>query len=205
MNTDNITLDLNSSFLETCGKEPQKVVCFLQKLSQHITQEALDRGLCIIANQSKEYLGAVSQLLHLGADVDSHTTHQKIGTVLMAAAKNGHVNIILLLINKGVTINAKTDLDKVALIQASENGQIEAVKILIDNGADVNIQAPNGYTPLMAASKSGYFAIVKFLVRNGANVTMENNEEWSAADFAEWKENKKIFDFLEKAEKDQKK
>lgn len=102
-------------------------------------------------------------------------------TVLAWAAFNGHIDIVRLLIAKGVNVNAR-DRDgrgNSALICAVQGGDLPMVKLLIKNGADANVGNSN-WTPLMTAAwtmgssrrrdKKDILAIIKLLLAKGAKV-----------------------------------
>jgi ankyrin repeat protein len=57
---------------------------------------------------------------------------------IIVACQNGHINIIKLLINKGIDINIKNNDGLAGLYSACKNGHIDIVKLLIDKGADIN-------------------------------------------------------------------
>ncbi|KAL8610492.1 hypothetical protein ACOMHN_060412 [Nucella lapillus] len=63
-------------------------------------------------------------------------------TCLHLAAKNGHSDIIRLLIQNGMNINRAT-LNGTCLHEAALYGKIDVVKLLLDCGVDVN--KPNSY------------------------------------------------------------
>jgi ankyrin repeat protein len=89
---------------------------------------------------------------------------------LLLAAKDGHIDIVKLLIDKGADVNAKSSNGWTALMLASETGYIDIAKLLIDKGADVNAKSSNGWTALMLASKAGHIDIVKLLIDKGVDV-----------------------------------
>ena len=74
-------------------------------------------------------------------------------TRLHFAVKNGHIEIVKLLIEKGAEINLKdkkgrvyfkiikiTIIKQIPLHFATSNGYIEIIKLLIENGADINLK-----------------------------------------------------------------
>ncbi|XP_015922608.1 caskin-2 isoform X2 [Parasteatoda tepidariorum] len=63
-------------------------------------------------------------------------------TCLHLAARNGHVDVIRLLLNAGVDINRST-LRGTALHEAAMHGKLDVVRMLIESGVDVN--KPNSY------------------------------------------------------------
>jgi len=96
----------------------------------------------------------------------------------MFAAKNGHLEIARLLIDKGSDVNAK-DYDGVtALMVAADNGHLEIARLLIDKDADVNAKNMRG-TALFFAYKKEHLDVCKLLIEEGAfiqNLSEENNE-----------------------------
>ena len=59
----------------------------------------------------------------------------------MTASRNGHTEIVKLLLNEG----AKAD-GWVALVLASENGHIGVVELLLERGADIEAKRGDGFT-----------------------------------------------------------
>jgi len=53
------------------------------------------------------------------------------------AALNGHLEIVKILIEKGVNVSARDDWDRTPLHWAAYNGHVEVAKELIANGANV--------------------------------------------------------------------
>ena len=112
-------------------------------------------------------------------------------TVLAWAAHNGHIDIVKLLIAKGVDANAR-DQDgrgNSALICAVWSVNVPIVKLLIKNGADANVGNSN-WTPLMTAawamgtskrgSKKDVLAILKLLIAKGAKVNARDRDGHTA-------------------------
>jgi ankyrin repeat protein len=105
------------------------------------------------------------------------------------ACDKGQVEIVRLLIKKGVNVNRVisnpyTDFST-ALIWASATGRTEVVKLLIQAKADVNKGGrAHGTTPLMFAARNGHVDVVRLLLAAKANVAARNNGGMNAAAFA---------------------
>ena len=80
------------------------------------------------------------------------------------ASKEGHVEILNLLLEAGTDKNMRTTGGDTALILASAAGQKERVHLLLDAGADKNLCDNDGNTALTAASEEGHTAILRSLL-----------------------------------------
>ena len=89
-------------------------------------------------------------------------------TALMLASREGHLDVVKFLVDKGADINAVTTTE-----------DEEAV------------------TALMLASRRGHFDIVKFLVESGADTEVADQEGKTAKDYAIKSVNKQFSDYIE--------
>ena len=102
---------------------------------------------------------------------------------LHCAAFGGHKDVIELLINYGISMNAKkpyangvhvnaiTPFRKTPLFNAVEQGHKDAVEVLIANGANVNAGSGKyGHTVLHIAADQGNYDLVELLIANGAAI-----------------------------------
>ena len=105
-------------------------------------------------------------------------------TPLSAAAENGYVKVMELLIQNGALVDYVRDpadspnhlpADS-ALHQAALNDQYEAAVLLIERGASVHNVTPRRYSPLMAAATRGNTRLVKLLLDFGANTHSSDPE-----------------------------
>lgn len=106
--------------------------------------------------------------------------------ILFSAATHNNTNLIALLLETGVHINARIDhiSKRTPLHAAIENCNLEATKLLLEKGARVNLKDKNGFTPLIYANnkRSSYHyvnaanknevinidAIIELLLKYGA-------------------------------------
>ncbi|KAF8418424.1 ankyrin repeat-containing domain protein, partial [Tirmania nivea] len=105
--------------------------------------------------------------LDRGANVDMVVQNT---TALIAAAKQGHLKIVSLLLGRGAHVN-KVVKDTTALIAAAGQGHQDIVSLLLDRGADVS-EGVKGTTALIVAAKQGHGDIVSLLLGRGADVNM---------------------------------
>ena len=100
------------------------------------------------------------------------------GNPLIMAAREGHRDVVVLLLDRGAHVDQVVPSDETALIQASGSGQVEVVKLLLARGADVNLRVrvedsldrPDGEwrTPLGMARRGNHRAVVALLLAAGA-------------------------------------
>jgi ankyrin repeat protein len=72
---------------------------------------------------------------------------------LSMASMKGYIDIVNLLIENGVNVNAKGNNGWTALMHASSGGYLAIVEILIKNGADINAKNNLGKTAAIYASE----------------------------------------------------
>ena len=127
---------------------------------------------------------------------DSVHSQQEIVDALLLASKNGHNNVVKLIIQRCGHVNSTDDNGQTALIVASQHGHSEVVKTLIEHGAQVDMQDKNGMSSLMFASQQGHLGILKMLLKNEAQRNIHNSDGWSALMFASWNCHIEIVEFL---------
>jgi beta-lactamase regulating signal transducer with metallopeptidase domain len=92
------------------------------------------------------------------------------GEMLMEAIDDNDLNLIQLMINNGLDVNAPITGDGNALIVAVKYDRTDVVQSLIDWGADVNRAAEGDGNPLIAATMNENLPMAKLLYQNGADV-----------------------------------
>lgn len=89
-------------------------------------------------------------------------------TALMHASSNGYNELVKLLIEFGVDVNAKNNDGRTALMMAVRSDKIETVKTLINAGAKVNIKDDDGETALSMAYEFSDEEMEDLLTSSGA-------------------------------------
>ncbi|MEW6349118.1 MAG: ankyrin repeat domain-containing protein [Thermodesulfobacteriota bacterium] len=89
----------------------------------------------------------------MGLDVNAKPAFG-YGTVLMCAARGGHLDVVKMLADKGADVHADEGSDReTALLCAAWSGNLQVVKLLTGKGADVNYDKHvNGWTALFIAA-----------------------------------------------------
>jgi ankyrin repeat protein len=92
------------------------------------------------------------------------------------AARNGQINLVQKLIDKGVDVNKVDKYGKNALLYATSYNHKDTVEMLLRNGAVVDMKNSYGETSLKLAIFKGYIDIVKLLIEYGADTNAEGNK-----------------------------
>ena len=96
-------------------------------------------------------------------------------TALWAAARNGHLAVVRLLIEQNAEVDARTSTNSTPLRAAAFDGHLDIVRCLVENGADVNARNVFRSIPLMAACYNGHIDVATYFVENGADINLENH------------------------------
>lgn len=133
-------------------------------------QPAVPPGRLAAAVDAGDFL-AVKALLARGADPNEKTTY---GAPALYAALQSP-DMMIMLINAGADVDAKTSHGDTALIQAALCGYTEAAALLIEKGASLDELGSNShYTPLMWSAHWSYPAVTKLLIEAGADPDIQN-------------------------------
>lgn len=103
-----------------------------------------------------------------GAAVDKKNSYG--WTPVMQASRHGHANIISLILQHQIDINATTAYGVTALTLAARGGHLQVVRLLVEAGIDINGSSSCEYTPLMAAAQHGHDTVVRLLLDRGCDV-----------------------------------
>ncbi|KAL4712545.1 hypothetical protein ACJJTC_007561 [Scirpophaga incertulas] len=95
-------------------------------------------------------------------------------TAFLRAARAGHIEKIISLLEQGVDINVSNANGLNAIHLASKDGHVEVVRELLDRGAAIDAATKKGNTALHIASLAGQETVVKLLVQNGAQVNIQS-------------------------------
>jgi ankyrin repeat protein len=101
------------------------------------------------------------------------------GSPLIVAAREGHLDVVRLLLDRGANPNVRSIGDGNALIMAAAEGHPDVVNLLLDRGANINDVVPGDENPLIRASAEGRLDVVKLLVSRRADV---NARVWIEAE-----------------------
>lgn len=150
----------------------------------------------------------------LDRGMDTETVDAAGNTLLILAARDGHLSTVDLLIKRRAKVSARNFAGDSALMMAvlkneapmvkrlleagaqvnqsgwtpllyaAYEGRADFVALLLAKGADVNARAPNQATPLMLAARNGHIDAVRLLLKAGANPDLRNDQGFTAESWA---------------------
>ena len=103
-------------------------------------------------------------------------------TPLMIAAIRGSLPAVKALVKRGAAVNRPGWTPLHYACSGPDNG---VAAFLLAQGAEVNARSENGTTPLMMAARYGAGDLVPLLIQAGAEPRAANEQELTAADFAD--------------------
>jgi len=117
----------------------------------------------------------VRRLLAEEVDIEERGgPHQR--SALYQAALNGHVGILLLLLENGADTSTKNFIGSTPLHHVAHTGLVAILLLLLENGAEVSAKTNAGWTPLHYAALGGHEAVVLILLEHGAEVSSKAND-----------------------------
>jgi ankyrin repeat domain-containing protein 50 len=179
-------LHLVSLFVEKLTDNPAAYL-LESWVTSHLKKTLRNRELCKTAEDfrnemlhtaaRKRFPRAAEVLLLAGAQVEARRQGM---TPLIVSAEVGDNTMVLLLLEKGADIEAKTHDGRTALRRAAENGHEAAVRILLERRADVDAKNEFGWTVLHRAAENGHEATVRVLLEHWADVDAKAAFRWTA-------------------------
>ena len=92
---------------------------------------------------------------------------------LICAIVPGHVELAMLLLERGANIEEVNDEGYTPLMEAAREGHEEMVALLLSQGADINAQTEETQeTALTLACCGGFLEVADFLIKAGADLEL---------------------------------
>ena len=107
--------------------------------------------------------------------------------LLHAAATNGQLEMVRVLLKRGASVDLPSSLNTTALMSAAYRGHLSILLVLLQHSANPDLQSYNGNTALMSTALEGQEACTKALLRAGANTELRTNKGSTALQWAEAK------------------
>jgi ankyrin repeat protein len=105
---------------------------------------------------------------------------KKAQDALLAAAKQGEVDQVLIQLQAGADVNARDSGQRTALLHAVRGGQLAVVRALIEAGAALDARDQEGRTALTEAARRREAMPALDLVAAGADVNLTDKDGWTA-------------------------
>ena len=102
-----------------------------------------------------------------------------LGKALRRFAKFGQADIVEILLDNGVDVNARTRKGTTAVMKASKGGHLEVLDLLKDRGADFAAKDSSGEGALNYACKNSQTLVVPGLLELGLNFTDSSYHNWT--------------------------
>ena len=109
------------------------------------------------------------KMTRLFVEYGAETGYTGSFTALHIASSHPKLSLVQLLLDHGVRINPKDDLDQTPLYLASVNGFVNIVELLLAEGARTNMTVKEGQSAIYKAAGKGRDDIVGLLLRYGAD------------------------------------
>jgi ankyrin repeat protein len=113
-------------------------------------------------------------------------------TAMHVAAREGHADILSLLLEHGGDVDCRGEHSRTPLHLASKKGELEAGQCLLDRGADIDARLGryDGSTPLILAVAFGHVEFARMLLERGAMINVHGILQGrTALHWAVWERN----------------
>jgi len=134
-------------------------------------------------------------LIEKGARV-SHSNINCCSPIIMAVQDSDGVEIVRMLLEKGVRADEKDACLNTPLMWAAFNGYTEAASLLLEKGADIHAQNNVGYNAITYAGYNGQIDTLKLLFQKGARIEDKNQYLDNALTWASYNGHYSVVKFL---------
>jgi beta-lactamase regulating signal transducer with metallopeptidase domain len=150
------------------SQEPRSQSSSQGNASKSRVSAALDHALMRAAVEGD--LEGINELINAGANVNADIAIGAAPSPLIGAAREGKLEAVRLLLDRGADPNLALGGEGTPLIAAAREGHTDIVSLLLDRGAIIDQTAPRAGNALIQASGNGHLEVVKLLVARGADV-----------------------------------
>ena len=102
----------------------------------------------------------------------------------ISAVRRGKIDIVKLLLERGVNPEIPTGNGQTPLYMAAYQNHLAIARVLVRGGADINGRGPGGRTPLHIAVREDYSRMIQDLIELGADLHAKTPKGFSALHLA---------------------
>ena len=177
--------DLDKSLTVGIPKDPKVLKLLLDAGAEMPSDQDMDSA------SMKESLTIESPSVEaskLVSEIDSQKDHVDTNgrTLLHTSAYQGNLDIVNLLLTKGVNIKAVDKSNQTPLNLASRQGHVDVVSALLTAGSKVDHVDEEGWTALRSSAWGGHTGVVSLLLAAGASVNIADMDKRTALRAAAW-------------------
>lgn len=103
-----------------------------------------------------------------------HITAENGKSALMAACKQGRLDLVKNLVEAGADVNGQTLTQGTPFMFAVLGGHLDVARWLMEEQADIHSAGSNGWTAVTIASAKGYVDILAWLIEEGADAQVRD-------------------------------
>jgi hypothetical protein len=112
-------------------------------------------------------LDIITQYLVIEHSQDVHSRgFRHMSTALHLASREGHVDVVRVLLGRGADVNVQNKDKSTPLHLASGVGRGEVVRVLLEHGADSDVEDRNNFTPIGSAIYGGHLEILRIYLEH---------------------------------------
>lgn len=158
--------------LFTCTGDLQGIKLLVEKHLADITLVTNTGKTCLFEAIRFGFLEIFQYFLSLPS-IDLNHRLVDGSTLLIYAARYGRIQIVKLLIARGIDVHLSDCNGMNALMESASNGYLQISKLLVGQGIDINaIDNICGYSALFFACLNSCIEVCSFLIENGANINV---------------------------------
>lgn len=134
-----------------------------------LSPEVLGRLIMLEVVKPTPNIDLIQSCIDAGADLTSIRSKDNEDLLHLVVYHN-HMNVLCMLQNNGIDIDAKTPWGRTPLLQAASDGRLDILHFLYKAGANPNARAENGVGILHLAVTNGNTEIIRFLIERGHDI-----------------------------------
>lgn len=152
------------------------ILKYAMQAGANINHEGVGQNTALVLATLNKQCNMVKFLLEAGADMHHRSPNEDYdgNRVLTFACLFGWLDIIKLLIDKGIDVNSRFVLGSTPLLITAARADLNCLELLVEAGADVNHSDDNQNTALTYATQNRDLLILEYLLSLGLDINHQN-------------------------------